>query len=152
MGNNYDEYRERLERAISADNLSSNQDERIFLPPESDVALRHELITPGAFDDLISKALRTGNFSPFREIQIKTGCFFLTYIQSFMKSFDLEDNTNMKGVNIECMKDVGILSNISVSAKGYLVDAILTQKKKIGFGPEKNEKRGFLSKDRGNNE
>lgn len=147
---NYDEYRDRLERAISVDHMTSGVDERIQIPPESDVALRHELITPGAFNELISKTLRIGNFNKFREFQVKAGCFFLTYIQSFMESFGFTNNLNMTGLNIETMKDVGVVANISVSQKGYLLDGVLTQKKKIGFGPEKNEKRGFLSKDKGN--
>lgn len=147
MATNYDEYMQRLESAIATDRMSDSN-ERVMIPPESDVALRHELITPGIFSELINKNLRIAKLDKFGMFVVRKGCIYITWLESFINSHDLSTDGNMNELNIEVMKDVQTILNVSASKDGWLTEEILMQKKKIGFGLDRHEKRGFLTREK----
>lgn len=159
MSNSYDKYAEKLGNIMTLDEVDRaskmagrdphmDGDQRIQLSPETDVEFRAELTKPYTGDDMVNKNLRTANLERMEYMVIKRASIFQTWLDSFSKDHDLKQDKNIVALKSEIFKDIGIILNMSVSKKGWLLDNILNPKKRFSFFADKSEKRGILGRTR----
>jgi hypothetical protein len=141
------QYAENLEKikAIKQTETIMDQAGGLEFPPEDEIALRHQLITPADALNLITKNLRIANLNPNEVIIARKAAILITWLESMKGSYpDLEKDKYMSELIEEILNDISILLNISVSKKGWLVDNILNPKKRFTLFGERAEKRGLI--------
>jgi len=137
---------DKFEKITAIDNIMNSPNDNVSIPPENDTAFKNELTNPSSSDAFISKDLRISKLDKFEKFMVKRVFFYRTYLDSIMNSFGWTNDENMNELKGEVGNDIRAVLNISVSEAGWLIEQLLTQRKKLGLMPEKNEPKGFLNK------
>ena len=151
----WEEYSNKMKKILAMrdhDSLDEEDRQTNGFPPQDDIQLRHELITPSDPIQLINKNLRTGNLSNIESMAVRKAGLFATWISHIKGTYNIGQDKNLLALEDELKDDIAIVLNLSTSKKGWLIDNILNPKKKYQFTGERGEKRAGLFQKREEND
>jgi hypothetical protein len=127
----------------------AEQEGRIGFTPQDEIALRHEIVIPDQFTGINTKSMRIANLTPMETIAVKKAGMLVTWLDS-KRGSEGYNGDEMNAFIREIQRDVNLLLNVSVSRKGWLLDNILSPKKRFTLGNEMTERKGiFQPKEQG---
>jgi hypothetical protein len=150
--NKYAENLEKLKAIKTTEMLGAAEADTANFPPDDEIALRHELITPEKAMIFINKNMRVANLDPFEKIIVRKASNLVTWLIGMSASYKLQSDPYLKELVTEIKDDISVILNVSVSKKGWLVDNILNPKKRFTLFGERIEKRGLFNRGGGENQ
>jgi hypothetical protein len=121
----------------------AENESRIGFSPQDEIALRHEVVVPDQAGGINNKNVRIANLTAMEVLAIKKAGMLITWLES------KRGDEGYKGKEInefikEIQRDITLLLNVSVSRKGYLLDNLLSPKKRFTMGQEMTERKSIF--------
>jgi len=101
-----------------------DQSSRIDFMPRDNIQLSHDLLTPDNRGDIMTRNMRAGNLHPTEYVAMRKAAGLVNWFES-MKFEDPKEAHQLDELIAEVKADMNSIAIMSVSKKGWLIDAIL---------------------------